>query len=330
MKKTFYLYKSGTLKRQDYSLVLIGKNDNVDYIPIEQLDMIICFSEITLNKRVLSLLNKYQISILFYNFYGNYIGRYIPKEYKDGKVLVNQVHAYEDPETRLYIAKTIIAGSIKNMLSVVKYYDKKGKDLKHIISALNLCLDELEAISSIESLLLIEAKSKQIYYLLFDIVLEKEEFSFVKRTKHPPENEVNAMLSYGYAILYGMLLSILDRSSLYPQISFIHSLSKNCDSLQFDLADIFKPILVDRLVLRLIRKKQIKKSFFQQNEENACYMTKEGVKIFVKEFDLLMQSTIEYKSKRYSYRSILSKEVHKYSEYIKGNEKKIHPFIMKW
>ncbi len=330
MKKTFYLYKSGTLKRQDSSLALIEKNGNVDYIPIEQLDMIICFSEITLNKRVLSLLNKYQIGILFYNFYGNYIGRYIPKEYKDGKVLVNQVHAYENPEMRLYIAKTIIIASIKNMLAVLKYYDKKGKDLNQIIQSLKLCLNEIEDVSSIEELLLIEAKSKQIYYLLFDVVLEKEEFSFKKRLKHPPENEVNAMLSYGYAILYGMLLSILDRSSLNPQISFIHSLSKNCDSLQFDLADIFKPILVDRLVLRLIRRKQIKKSFFEYNKENACYMTKEGVKVFVKEFDALMQSTIEYKSRKYSYRSILSKEVHKYSEYIKGNENKIQPFIMKW
>lgn len=329
MKKTFYLYKSGILKRKDNSLALEGKN-NIDYIPIEQTDMIICFSEITLNKRVLSLLNQYEISILFYNFYGNYIGRYAPKEYKDGKVLVNQVHAYEDSAARLYIACTILAGSIKNMLSLIKYYNKKGKNLELIIKDLDICLVDIKKANTIEELLLIEAKSKQIYYLLFDIVLENEEFSFEKRTKNPPKNEVNAMLSYGYAILYGIILAILDRSSLYPQISFIHSLSKNCDSLQFDLADIFKPILVDRLVLRLIRKKQIKKSFFKTKEDGLCYMTKEGVKVFIREFDKLMQSTIEYKSRRYSYRSILSKEVHKYSEYIKGNTKSIHPFIMKW
>lgn len=87
--------------------------------------MIICFSEITLNKRVLSLLNKYEVSILFYNYYGNYIGRYTPKEYKDGRVLVNQVHAYESEQTRLYIAKTITIASVKNMLALVKYYAKK-------------------------------------------------------------------------------------------------------------------------------------------------------------------------------------------------------------
>lgn len=261
MKKTYYLYKSGILKRKDNSLALEGKNDLVDYIPIEQVDMIVCFSEITLNKRVLSLLKQYQICILFFDFYGNYIGRFVPKEYKDGKVLVNQVHAYEDQKIRLYIASTILIGSIKNMLSLMKYYCKKGKPLDFAIENLNSCLIEVKKTSSIEKLLLIEAKPKQIYYLLFDVVLKNEEFSFVKRRKNPPRNEVNAMLSYGYAILYGMILAILDRSSLHPQISFIHSLSKNCDSLQFDLADSFKSVLVDRLVLRLIRKKQIKESF---------------------------------------------------------------------
>ena len=329
MKKVFYLYKSGTLKQKDYSLVLESKN-TVDYIPIEQLDMIICFSEITLNKRVLSLLNKYEVSILFYNYYGNYIGRYTPKEYKDGRVLVNQVHAYESEQTRLYIAKTITISSVKNMLALVKYYAKKGKQLEKIIRSLETCLTEIETVESVEKLLLIEAKTKQNYYLLFDEVLKNEDFSFEKRTKNPPRNEVNALLSYGYAILYGLLLSVLDRSSLYPQISFIHSLSKNCDSLQFDLADIFKPVLIDRLVLRLIRKRQMKKSFFTYKADGSCYLNKAGIKVFVSELDSLLQNTIDYKNRRYSYRAILSKEVHKLSEYIKGNKDSIHPFVMKW
>lgn len=87
MKKVVYLYKSGNLKRKDNSLVLESK-DKDDYIPIEQVDMIICFSEVSLNKRVLALLNKFEVSILFY---GNFIGRYAPKDYKDGRVLVHQV-----------------------------------------------------------------------------------------------------------------------------------------------------------------------------------------------------------------------------------------------
>lgn len=329
MKKIFYLYKSGALKRKDNSVVLEGKT-NTDYIPIEQLDVIICFSEISFNKRVLSLLNQYQISVLFYNFYGNYIGRFSPKEYRDGRVLVNQVMMFENEETRLEIAKAFLSGSIKNMLALLKYYNKKGKNLQNIIQQLNGFLMELDLVNSVDKLLLVEAKAKQTYYKMFDVVLENNDFKFEKRMKNPPKNEVNAMLSYGYALLYGIILAVLDRSSLFPQISFIHSLSKNCDSLQFDLADIFKPIYIDRMILRLIRKKQIKKEYFDYKEDGRCYLNKLGTKVFVEEFNQMLQSTVMYKNKSYSYRSILSKEVHKLSEYIKGKSNSLQFFVMKW
>lgn len=243
---------------------------------------------------------------------------------------MEQVHAYENFEKRLYIAKTILKGSLHNMLSLVKYYRKKGKKVNGIIDELEKCDSEIVDCNSIESLLLIEAKAKQFYYKQFDIVINGEDFMFEKRTNNPPENEVNAMISYGYAILYGIYLAILDRSSLFPQISFIHSLSKNSDSLQFDLADVMKPILVDRLVLRLIRKKQITKSHFDWKDNKACFLNNYGIKVFMKEFDILMQSTIEYHGKRYSYRSLISKEIHQLSEYLKGNLKTMHPFIFKW
>lgn len=329
MKKIFYLYKSGTLKRKDNSLSLESQAITT-YIPIEQVDVIVCFSEVSLNKRTLALLNKYHVSILFYNYYGNYIGRYTPKEYKNGKVLVDQVMTYQNPDRRLYIAKTIILGSIKNMLAINKYYQKNGKDLSNIITRLEQCQSNLDDVKTIEQLLLVEAKSKQIYYSMFDVVLENEPFSFVHRTKRPPLNEVNALLSYGYSLLYGLILAILDRSSLSPQISFIHSLSKNCDSLQFDLADVFKPIFIDKLILKMIRRKQMKLEFFDKKSDGSVYLNADGVSLFSKELDEFLQSTVDYQGKKYSNKSLLIKMVYELSEYIKGSKKKIHTYTMKW
>lgn len=327
MKKTLYLYKNGTLCQKDYSLVLQTKKEII-YIPIQQIDEIICFSEINLNKRVLSLLNKFQITITFFNFYGNYIGRFTPKEYINGKVLFKQVNAYQNNEKRLYISKKILDASIHNQCSVLKYYAKKGRDLIGKIDEIDDCHYKLIACNNVEELLLVEAKAKQIYYSSFDIILNSDLFKFVKRTKNPPENEINALLSYGYALLYSHYLSVLDRSSLYPQISFIHSLEKNCDSLQFDLADVTKSVIVDRLVLRLIRRNQIKKEMFDYNEER-CFLNKCGVEYFVSEFDNQLRQTIKLNDKYYSYKSLISKEVHSLSEYIK-NEKKYSPYLMRW
>lgn len=116
MRKTFYIYKSGILQRKDDSLVLILKNNDYIYIPILQVDVIIVFGEVTLNKRVFSLLNLYHVSIFFMNFYGNYIGRFTPKTYADGKIIKEQIQAYSDYR-RLIIAQIIVRTELKNMLS---------------------------------------------------------------------------------------------------------------------------------------------------------------------------------------------------------------------
>ncbi len=327
MKKTLYLYKSGTLAQKDYSLVLQTKNDAI-YIPIQQIDEIICFSEITMNKRVLMLLNRFRVSITFFNFYGNYIGRYTPKEYVNGKVLVKQVNAFQCEQQRLYIAKRILNASLHNENSVLKYYAKKGRDLEEMINHMNEYIDRLDKCKTVDELMLVEANAKQYYYSSFDIILHSDDYKFEKRSKNPPENEINAMLSYGYAILYSHYLSVLDRSSLHPQISFIHSLEKNCDSLQFDLADVTKSVIIDRLVLRLIRKKQISKDMFDQKEDR-CYLNKKGIELYVAEIDKQLQQTVNVNGKFYSYKSLISREVHQLSEYIK-NEERYDPYLMRW
>ena len=329
MKKTIYLYKSGALLRKDSSLVL-EKNNDIIYIPIEQIDTIICFSEVSLNKRVLALLNTYNVSIFFYNFYGDYIGRFTPKKYEDGKILFNQVECLKDSVIRLYIAKQIIYTSFKNMLSFLKYYDKKGFDILDKVKQLdNLISNSFEIISNIDDLLLLEAQIKQIYYSSFDIILAKEEYRFEKRSIRPPHNEINALMSYGYSILYSHYLSVLDRSSLNPQIAFIHSLSKSTDALQYDLADILKPVIIDRLIIRLIRKKQIKKGYFEYKKDR-CYLNKIGVTFFTQEVDKQLKSTIALNGRSYSYKSLISKEVHILSNYIKGKSRSYKPYVMSW
>lgn len=177
--------------------------------------------------------------------------------------------------------------------------------------------------------LLLEARIKKCYYSAFDTIIKNKDFIFYNREYNLPSNEVNALLSYGYAILYATILSDIDKSPLLPQISYIHSLSKQSNSLQFDIADILKPIIVERLVFRLINKNQIKLCHFDYKNE-ACYLNKEGVKIFLKEYELLMSKSIKIGNKYYSYRNIITREVYKLSDFIKGKSDKYKPYVMEW
>ncbi|MCF0112264.1 MAG: CRISPR-associated endonuclease Cas1, partial [Erysipelotrichaceae bacterium] len=290
MKKTIYLYKSGELIRKDYSLELKTKEEDI-YIPIEQVNLIVCFGDITLNKRVLSLLNSYSVTMIFYNFYGTYIGRFTPKKYSDGKIIVNQVHAY-DGELRLYISKRMIESESRNVLSFIKYYNKKQSGFEQEIQDIEQLIQYIDLAESVEQLMLVEARIKKEYYSCFDSVIKNKDFVFVNRGINPPLNEVNSLLSYGYALLYADVLSDIDRSPLLPQISFIHSLSKESDSLHFDIADILKPIFIDRMVIRMINRNQFNISHFEK-KKGGVYLNKEGIKIYLHEYEEFMKKSVK-------------------------------------
>lgn len=107
-------------------------------------------------------------------------------------------------------------------------------------------------------------------------------------------------------------------------------MSKSKDSLQYDLADILKPVLVDRLIFRLIRKNQIRKDMFEYGVNGSCYLNKEGASFFVKEFDKQLNKTIQIHGVDYSYKRLISKEVHELSNYIREKSTEYNPFLMNW
>lgn len=212
------------------------------------------------------------------------------------------------------------------MRAVLKYYQKKGKNLEKNIDRLESHLLNTHA----SSILLWEAQVKKVYYQSFDLILQGTDFVFSCRSKHPPLNEINAMMSYGYAILYATILSLIDRSRMVPEISFLHSVNKSGASLQYDLADIFKPVIIDRLIFKLVRKKQIPKDHFVFYEDERCYFNKEGIHIFIEAYHNMLKSTIQYKGKSISYHSLLKREVNQLANYILGVSDEYKGYTMKW
>ncbi|EOS61181.1 CRISPR-associated endonuclease cas1, subtype I-b/hmari/tneap [Firmicutes bacterium M10-2] len=323
--KPVYLYASGILKQKDYSICLLTEEEE-QCIPIEQVEEIYCFGEVTFNKRLLKLLNTHKISVLFFDFYGNYIGRFAPNSPKQGKVLIEQVKAFENPARKQTIQNGIQNASASNMRAVLKYYQKKGRNLEKVIGK----IDTLLQTEPSYSILLWEAQVKKAYYQGFDILLKGTEFQFEQRSKNPPRNEINAMMSYGYSVLYATILSIINRSRLVPEISFIHSVEKTGASLQYDLADIYKPVIIDRMIFKLVRKKQIRKDHFIFYEDGRCYFNKEGIGIFMNAYYEMLKSTIQYKGKSISYHSLLIREVNQLANYILKESNEYKPYIMKW
>lgn len=331
MKRSLYLMSSGRLRRKQNTLQLELKDGGHRYFPIEQVQEIHAFGELLLNKRLLEYLSRQEILIHFYNRYGYYVGSFYPREhYNSGYLLLQQVAHYLDEHKRLDLARLFVKGALRNLKQVLRYYARRGKPLEPIEAAVQAHLDRLTQQSTIELLMQTEGQARKAYYKAFDTILEEPEFAFEERSRRPPRNRLNALISFGNSLLYTAALSEIYKTHLDPRIGFLHATNFRRFTLNLDVAEVFKPLLVDRLVLSLVQKDQIQEKHFEE-ALGGLYLTEAGRRIFIEAWEARLQTTLHHRSLRrnVSYQRLIRLELYKLEKHLLG-EREYHPFRTRW
>ncbi|BCU68004.1 CRISPR-associated endonuclease Cas1 [Sulfolobales archaeon HS-7] len=301
--KRIYITSHGTLKRKSNTLAFITK-EGTKFIPITQVRSIYAFGEITVNKRVLHFLSKYGVPIHFFS--KRYIGSFLPKSTNlSGFVLIKQVQAYLS-EKRVRLARSFVEGSIKNMALILR---ENGVDNSGVRGFLN----RLEKAENVNEVMGIEGLAREEYYSKLDKVLGG---LLVKRTRRPPENWVNSIMSLGNTILYMETLDQIIQTQLDPRIGFLHSTNLRKHSLNLDIADVFKPLIVDRLVISMVNRKEIRKEDF---EAEGIRLKRDGLRKFVAKFDEKLETRVKVGRRRLSYSTLLRYEAYKVERDVIGD-----------
>ncbi|PZX05810.1 CRISPR-associated endonuclease Cas1 [Psychrobacillus insolitus] len=128
---------------------------------------------------------------------------------------------------------------------------------------------------SIQMLMGIEGKARAYYYQGFNGIIKNEDFLFKKREKRPPSDPINALISFGNSLMYTAVLSEIYKTQLSPTISFLHEPASRRFSLSLDIAEIFKPLIMDNLIFSLINNRTIRIHHFEFIETNICMMNDE-------------------------------------------------------
>jgi CRISPR-associated protein Cas1 len=310
-----FITSNGELSRKDNTLFF--KNEKVKKVfPINNIDSIYAYGEISINSKLLIFLAKLEIPIYFFNYYGFYSGMFSPrKQTVSGKILIEQVNHYNDKIKRLEIAKEIVFGSIHNMRKTLMQYNLNEEAEKINEYTHGNC-------NTINQLLGIEANAKKFYYKCFNKILKYENFKFIKRVRQKPDNFINCLISFGNSLLYTTVLSELFKTQLDSSISYLHEPFEKRYSLNLDIADIFKPLIVDRVIFSLINQKMINEKHFDKNL-NYCYLNSEGRKIFLKEYDKKLRDTLKYPklNRKVSYKYMLRLEAYKLIKHLLKQEK---------
>lgn len=330
MKKRVFIFNDGELKRKD-NTVYFETEENKKYIPIEDIKELYIFGEVSLNKKFLDYMSQKEVILHFFNYYGYYTGTYYPREHlNSGYMILRQAEYYMDEEKRLNIARRFVEGSAKNILSVVKYYKNRGKELENIEQGIISLEKGLESCKDTSELMGIEGNIRELYYKGFDTIIDNDDFVFDQRTRRPPKNQLNAMISFGNSLLYVLVISEIYKTHLDPRIGYLHTTNFRRFSLNLDVAEIFKPIIVDRIIFTLIAKNMITIDDFEK-DMGGVLLKESSMKKFVEEFDSKLKTTIQHRElgRSVSYNRLIRMELYKLEKHLMGEDEYI-PFVSRW
>jgi len=338
MKKTYYLFNPGLLERKDNTLKFTPITENSlgiehegqpRYIPVENVSDLYVFGSLSTKSSLYNFLGQNDIAVHFFDYYENYTGSFMPRDFLlSGKMILAQTKSFQDKKKRIAIARKFIEGAAYNMLKNLRYYNNRGKDITSQIAQIEKFSELIGNTQAVDELMGIEGNIRQTYYQAFDLILN--DFDMGNRTKQPPQNEVNALISFGNMMCYSQCLRAIHQTQLNPTISYLHSPGERRYSLSLDISEIFKPILVDRIIFKVLNKKEIQEKHFDK-KLNKCLLNEAGKKIFVQAFEERLNETIQHRTlkRNVSYKHLIKLECYKLTKHLLEMEE-YKPFKMWW
>lgn len=330
MKKTLYFFSDGVLQRKD-NTIFFETAEGRRFLPVEDVGEIMVFGEVNFNKALVELLSQKEIILHYFNYYGYYMGSFYPREHlNSGYTILKQAEFYMDEAKRLELAKLFVGGAAKNIRQILKYYLNRGRELAEILEVVEKLFPSIESSETIPELMAIEGNIRETYYKAFDTIINDKDFVFQERTRRPPKNYLNTLISFGNTLAYTVCLSEIYKTHLDPRIGYLHSTNFRRFSLNLDVAEIFKPILVDRIIFSCIAKKMITKKDFV-NDTEGIILKEKGKKCFIENWEEKLKTTFQHREigKSVSYRRLIRLELYKIEKHIMG-EKTYEPFVAKW
>ncbi|MEF8848340.1 MAG: type I-B CRISPR-associated endonuclease Cas1b [Candidatus Thermoplasmatota archaeon] len=329
MKNDYYITQDGDLKRKENTIYFINENTH-RAIPINRINSIFCYGSVNLTSGVILFLGKKGIPVHFFDYYGWYKSSLYPRETLiSGDLVVKQSECYLNRDKRMFLAKKIVEGSAKNILRNLNYYARDCSGLKKQVGEIEKLLKCLPKTKGISGVMRVEGKTREIYYHTIDQIVP-EGFKMKVRRRRPPTNRMNTLISFGNSKLYTSVLSEIYNTQLHPAVSFLHEPFERRFSLALDVAEIFKPILVDRVIFKLVNKNMLDDKHFD-GEIGDMLLSDSGRKLFLKEFDKRLKRTIKHKglNRKVSYRRLIRLELYKLVKHILRT-KEYKPLVMWW
>jgi CRISPR-associated protein Cas1 len=309
---------------------LITKNTEIlQNLPETHVKKMILVGSVNLTTPVVAFCLENRIEVVFLTQGGKFRGRLQGDWSNSVEIRRKQYDRSADRDFCLGVARTIVAGKINNQMAFARRQND-GTAADAGLRTMRSMRDKALKATSIETLLGIEGSASAAYFRLFGGWVPKP-FAFTKRSAHPPLDEMNALLSLSYTLLYNRISTHLNTIGLDPFLGFFHQPRNGHAALASDLVEEFRPIIADSLVIKLVRRKQLRPSDFNRIG-SKINLTTSGQKTFFSEFEAKISSKRHVASaggNTLSFSRIIELQAHHLSRVILGRDREYLPFTLK-
>ena len=335
LMRTLYLMKHGLiLGKESERLVIRRKGEVIQEIPAIKVDQVMVFgnSQITTQAMQFCLLEKIPIYLL--SGRGKYYG--VVDSFDTDPVLLHrdQFTAAGDNTFCLKLAKQFIYGKIRNSRLILMRHsrNREAPAFFKVADNLKTILSSLQSAENLDQLRGFEGYAAKLYYSAFADTLDKQ-WCFKKRVRRPPTDPVNAMLSYGYSLLFYNIYSLLRAKGLNPHVGYLHPLRSGHPALASDLIEEFRAIIVDTVVLNLILNRKVTPDDFTPGKDSseACMLGDKPRTLFIRAFEKKMNASIAHPSTmvKSDYRRCIQYQIQQLIAVIRGKQAEYEPMVLR-
>lgn len=270
------------------NIVILDGEKTLGRFPLHTLENIVCFTYKGASPALMGACADRNIGMSFFSPRGAFLARAVGKEYGNVLLRKEQYRISDDESKSIAYAKNMIFGKVFNCRWSIERTLRDHacrvdtEKLKQVSNVLHDTLPKIDGVPHADELRGTEGKAAEQYFSVFDdlILNQKEDFAFVGRSRRPPLDKINAILSFAYTVLAGDCANALSGVGLDPYVGFLHGDRPGRKSLALDLMEELRPVLADRLILTLINTKVIQAVHFEVQKDGAVYLNDEGRKVF--------------------------------------------------
>ncbi|UCM87977.1 type I-B CRISPR-associated endonuclease Cas1b [Streptomyces marincola] len=286
--RTYWLTSPCRIRRKDESLVIEREAAPKVHIPITDVRDIIACAETDINTAVVSLLNRHRISVHLLSYYGDYAGSLVTSDTStSGQTVLAQANLAQQPSASMAIARSLVDACAFNVRRVV--------DRQLLTAPYTTLQASIKEAETPLHLMGAEGTFRRSAWEVIDTKLP-DWLQLHGRSRRPPRNAGNAFISYVNGIIYARVLSAVRLTPLHSGIAFLHSsLERQRHSLVLDLAEMFKPLFAERLLLRMASRKQLKKHHFDTGT-NQAMLSEAGRKLVVQTVRDELATSVNHRS----------------------------------